>query len=100
MQSLHIGICRLSLRLPSSRSLKNKRQIAQSLIASLRSKYNVSVAEVEDNNRWQVLTIGISCVSNDRRHADEMLSRVESFVGTSRPDLEMLDSQVEIISGL
>ena len=100
MGSLHIGVCRLSLRLPSSRSLKNKRQVAQSLIAALRSKYNVSVAEVEDNDRWQVLTIGISCVSNDRRHVDEILSKVESFVGASRPDLEMLDSQVEIISGV
>ena len=97
---MHIGVCRLSLRLPASRNLKNKRQVAQSLISTLRAKYNISVAEVEDNDRWQVLTIGISCVSNNRSHADEMLSRVESFVGTSRPDLEMLDSQVEVISGV
>ena len=97
---MHIGVCRLSLRLPASRSLKNKRQVAQSVIAALRSKFNVSVAEVEDNERWQVLTIGISCVSNNRGHADEMLARIESFVGSSRPDLEMLDSQVEIISGV
>ena len=97
---MHIGVCRLSLRIPASRSLKQKRQVSQSIIASLRSKYNVAVAEVEDNERWQVLTLGISCVSNHRRHADEMLSRVEGFVGESRPDLEMLDSQVEIISGV
>ena len=97
---MHIGVCRLSLRLPTSRNLKNKRQVSQSLIAAVRSKYNVSVAEVEDNERWQVLTIGISCVSNNSSHANEMLSRVEAFVGATRPDLQLLDSEIEIISGV
>lgn len=97
---MHIGVCKLSLRIETSRSLKNKRRVAQSLIAAVRSKYNVSVAEVENNERWQVLTIGISCVSNNRSHANEMLSRVESFVGVTRPDLQLLDSEIEIISGV
>ena len=97
---MHVGVCRLSLRLPGSHSLKSKRQVSQSLIAALRAKYNVSVAEVEDNERWQTLTIGITCVSNNRAHANEMLSRVESFIGASRPDLQLLDSDIEIISGV
>ena len=97
---MHIGVCRLSLFLPGSGSLKAKRQTARSLADRIRNQFNVSVAEVEDNDLWQRLTLGVSCVSNDSGHAHEMLSKVVSFVESARGDFEVLDVDTEIISGV
>jgi len=97
---LHIGVCRLMTHLPESNSLKAKRQVARSLTTRIRNQFNVAVAEVDDNDLWQRLTLGICCVSNDSAHANEMLSRVVSFVEDSRGDLVLLDYETEIISGV
>ena len=98
--SLHIGFCRLELHLPDSQSLKSKRQISRSVTAKIRNQFNVAVAEVADNELWQRLTLGVCCLSNDPRHANEILSKVVAYVEQSRDDLELLDYETEIISGL
>ena len=97
---MHIGVCRLSLHLPGVQSLKGKRQVARSLTSRIRNQFNVSVAEVEDNDLWQRLTLGVTCVTNDSRYANEVLSRVVAFVETIRGEFEVLDYDTEIISGV
>ena len=97
---MHIGVCRLKTYLPESGSLKAKRQVARSLTTRLRNQFNVAVAEVDDNDLCQRLTLGVCCVSNDSAHANEMLSRVVNFVEQFRGDLELLDYETEIISGV
>ena len=97
---MHIGVCRLMAHLPQSGSLKAKRQVARSLTQRIRNQFNVAVAEIDDNDLWQRLTLGVCCVSNDSAHADQMLSRVVSFVEDFRDDLVLLDHQTEIISGV
>ena len=97
---MHVGVCRLILRLPDVHSLKDKRQVARSLSARIRNKFNVSVAEVDDNDNWSRLTLGVCAVSNDSRHANQVLSGVVSFVEETRSDLELLDIETEIISGV
>ncbi len=71
---------RLTLHLPENHSLKGKRQVLQSLVARIRRTFNVAVAEIDDQDAWQVATLGVACVSNDARHADEMLAKVANFV--------------------
>ena len=88
------------LHLPDSGSLKDKRQVARSLSARIRNKFNVAVAEVEDQELRQRLTLAICCVSTEPAHANEMVSKVVAFVEESRRDLELLDYQTEIISGV
>ena len=97
---MHVGVCRIMLHLPESGSLKDKRQVARSLSARIRNKFNVAVAEVEDQDLWQRLTLAVCCVSTDPAHANEMVSKVVAFVEESRRDLELLDYQTEIISGV
>jgi len=91
-----VGVCRVTLRLPGNASLKGKRQVVRSLIERLRNKFNVSVAEVDDNDRWQIATIGVTCVSNDARHAREMLDNVVTFIRHTRLDAELLNSEIEV----
>ena len=97
---MHVGICKLTLHLPESSSLKEKRQVARSLTDRIRNRFNVAVAEVEDADLRQRLTLGVCCVSNDRGHADAMLAAVVNYVEESRLDLELLYVQSEIVSGV
>jgi len=94
---MNLGVCRIKLRLPENQSLKGKRQVLNSLITRVKNKYNVAIAEVDDQELWQLATLGISCVSNSPRHADEVLAKVVDFVNSSRLDIEMLDYEIEII---
>ncbi len=96
MSGMTVGVCRVVLRLPENGSLKGKRQLLRSLTTRLRNKFNVAVAEVDDNDRWQIATIGITCVSNDGRHAQEMLDRVVAFIQHTRLDAELLESEIEV----
>jgi uncharacterized protein YlxP (DUF503 family) len=78
--------------------LKGKRQVVKSVTARLRNKFNVSVAEVEDNDLWQLATIGICFVSNDHRFTNEVLSKAVELVVNSQGDFEMLDYEIEILA--
>ena len=95
---VNVGICKVKLRLPDNLSLKGKRQVVRSVTARLRNKFNVSVAEVEDNDLWQLATIGICFVSNDKRFTNEVLSKAVELVTNSQGDFEMLDYEIEILA--
>lgn len=61
-------------------SLKGKRQILKSLIERIKARFNVSIAETGDQDKWQVAEIGFCCVSNSSKHADEMVNQVIRFI--------------------
>ena len=94
---MQVGVCQIKFRIPENLSLKGKRQILKSIIARIAGKFSVAVAEVDDNDFWQLATIGVSCVSNDGRLANEVLSKVVDFVTNSRFDIEILGYEIEII---
>jgi uncharacterized protein len=91
-----IGTLTITLQVPDGASLKDKRQVVRSLTARIRQRFNVAVAEVEDQNLWQSAVIGIACVSADGRHADEMCQKVLRFVD-ERGDALILDSRFELV---
>ena len=69
----------------------------KSITTRIQNKFNVSVAEVDNHDRWQLATIGICCVSNDNRHTNEVLSKVVDFVVGSKFEVEILDYEIEIL---
>ncbi len=95
--TVNIGAARITLRIPHSRSLKDKRRVVNSLRQRVGSKFNVSIAEVEMNDAWQTLTLGIVCVSNSAIHASQMVDRVVEFIESERPDAEVVDCEVDVI---
>jgi hypothetical protein len=95
---MNVGVCRISLRLPENLSLKGKRRVLKSITTQLRNKFNVCVAEVSDQELWQLATLGVCCLSNDKRYTDEILAKVVNFITHSRVEIEMLDYDTEIIS--
>ena len=98
LQNMNIGVCKITLRLPENLSLKGKRQVVKSITSRVKNQFNVSVAEVDDNDLWQLATLGVSCVSNSKRHANEVLSKVVDFIANSRFEAELLDYEIEILS--
>ena len=97
---MNVGVCKLTLQLPENHSLKGKRRVISSLCSRVHNKFNVSIAEVGDNDSWQIATIAAACVSNDERHANQVLAAVVNFVRQERLDAEILDVETEIIDGL
>jgi hypothetical protein len=95
---MNVGVCKVSLRLPENATLKGKRQILKSITTRIANKFNVAIAEVDDNDLWQRAELGICLVSNDKRHANEVLSRVVNFIIDGRFDVEILDYQIEILT--
>jgi uncharacterized protein YlxP (DUF503 family) len=95
---VNVGVCKVKLRLPDNLSLKGKRQVVKSLTARLKNKFNISVAEVDDNDLWQLATIGICFVSNEQRFTNEVLSKAVDLVVSSQGDYEMLDYTIEILA--
>ena len=97
--SMTVGLCLISLRLPERHSLKEKRQVVKSLVARLHNKFNVAVAEVDDQDLWQIASLGITCVTTSEGHAHQMMSSVVAFVRSDRPDVELIDYCTEVVHG-
>jgi len=83
--------------LPDNLSLKDKRGVVKSISARVKNKFDVSVAEVGDHDLWQLATLGICCISNDKRYTNEVLSKVVNFISDGRFEIEILDYGIEII---
>ena len=77
---MNVGVLRVVLHLPESGSLKAKRQVVAGLLKRVRNEFSVAAAEVGDGDRWQIAELAIACVSNDSRHADEILAHVLTFI--------------------
>lgn len=80
-----VGVITFELRLEQSHSLKDKRHYVKGLKDRLRSRFNVSVAEIDYQDQWQHALIAAAVVSTNKSHAEQMLQQVEhaaaSFLG-------------------
>jgi len=83
--------------MPENGSLKDKRGVLKSIISRVENRFGVAIAEIEDQDLWQVATLGVVCVSNNGRHSNELLSKVMDFIVSIRGDAEILDYSTEIL---
>ena len=83
-----VGVLTVQLHLQGHRlagtkgisSLKAKRSIVKSLIGRLKSRFNVSVAEVDHQDNKTSAVIGIAVVSNNNRFVNEQLDKIIDFM--------------------
>lgn len=75
-----VGTVRLRIYVPWVQSLKEKRKIVKSLCAKVKNKFNVSIAEIEDQDVHKSIVVGFACVSNDSAHADQIIDKVIKFI--------------------
>lgn len=91
-----VGTARLVLSLPGNRSLKGKRKVLRRIVDRMRHRYNVSIAEVADQDVHQRLVLGLAVVSNEAQHADSMLETLISFASTAA-DAVLVERKSELI---
>ena len=84
------------LHLPGCRGLKEKRMIVASLKTRIRKEFEVSAAEVGDQDLLQRSQLGVAIVGSQRAPLDALLQRVLNFV-ESNLDGELLDYRNEFI---
>ena len=96
---MHIAVFKIKIKLHDSRSLKNKRRFVKSISAVIQKKFNVSISEVEDQNLWQLATLGISAVGNSSYHLRSQIFNIVNLIEESKENITIIDSYQEILTG-
>ena len=91
-----VGICTVELYIPHSQSLKAKRQVLLSLKDRLKGKFNLSVAEVGDQELWQKAVLGMAFVANESTYVRKVLDQALHVI-QSVPTIEVLHHQIELV---
>lgn len=92
-----IGLCRITLALHDNRSLKGKRQVLKSVIARVKNSFNVSIAEVGENDIWQRAVVGVAAVGNDRHFINSKMDKVINLI-EGLNSAEVISTELEIMN--
>jgi len=92
-----LGTLKVEFILHDNHSLKGKRKIVKSMVGKVKHKFNVSIAEIGSNDKWQKIELGLSTVGNDRRHIDKSLNTILAFL-ESLYLAELVDTKMEILN--
>ncbi len=93
---MRIGALHVSFMIFDANSLKQKRKVMRSVKDRLMNTFNVSVAEVGSNDKWQIGELGIATVGNETRFVNSVLSKVEDFLETF-PSIRVIEVDLEIL---
>lgn len=96
---MHLAAASVTIHIPHSRSLKDRRRVVRSLVERIRSRYDVSVAEVGGQGSWQSATVGFCCVSGSATLAEDVVRAVMAFCDSSS-EFEVVDRGFESLSVL
>ena len=86
---MHAIALRVELRVRGARSLKEKRHTVRSVTTQLSSTFGVAVAEVDDQDKWQKLTLGVAAVSGEAGQLTRIVHSIERWL-ERRDDVEVL----------
>ena len=95
---MHVAVVQCELHIPTSRSLKEKRAVLRPIVEGLRHRFQISVAEVGYQDKWQRALVGMAVVSDSYGHAVEVIDNVERWVW-SKPEVEVTRFQTEWVDG-
>ncbi len=90
-----IGALTIELYIPESNSLKSKRKVLKSLKDKIKNRFNVSLAEINNHDKWQRATLAIVSVANSRSDIDARFSRLINLV-EELSQAELINSQIEV----
>jgi uncharacterized protein len=91
-----VALERFDLRIPGSRSLKQKRHVISSLTSAIRQRFPVSVAEVDHQDLWQRAAIAVAAVGADQHHLRRVMHEVEKLVDRWA-ETEVIDRELELL---
>ena len=92
---MFVAVYQISLILPQGNSLKDKRSVVKSILERLRSRFNVSVAEVGSQDLWRRMEIGFAAVSNDTTYLEGLMQKVINFIEQDgRVEIESITREI------
>ena len=91
-----IGICTCEIYIFNANSLKSKRSVVKSIIEKSKNRFNISIAEVGENDKWQKSIIAFSTISNDQRLVEQTIEKVINFFD-SYSEIEIINIKREIL---
>lgn len=91
-----IGVLTIELFLSEANSLKEKRKVLKSIIDRIKARFNVSIAEVGQQDTWQRSTLGVAFVSNNQAYIHQVLAAVVNFVD-AQGTVVITDYQVQVL---
>lgn len=91
-----IGLLKMDILVPGSRSLKDKRRVVKSLKEQLRNRYNCSVAEIGEKELWGRAQIAVCVVGDDSRFVNTQLNEIVQF-SAGKGGAELADYQIEMM---
>lgn len=74
------GVLKAQLHINGAASLKEKRSVVKSIIGRLKSRFNISVSEVDHHDNKNSAIIGISLISNDTRFINQQFDKIINFM--------------------
>jgi uncharacterized protein YlxP (DUF503 family) len=91
-----VGTIKIKLYAPWVHSLKDKRMTVKSICNKVRNKYNVSIAEVAEQDTHQTIVLGLACVTNERSLTDSIIDGVLNFI-EANTEAEIIHIEREIL---
>jgi len=91
-----VGILTVRLFLNEADSLKNKRRVLRSIIDQVKTRFNVSIAEVGELDLWQRSTVGVSFVCNEGTYAHKVFAAVIRLI-ENQGMVSVVDYQIELL---
>ena len=93
---MYVGALELDVLLGDVHSLKEKRSLVRRVVAELRRRFDVAVAEAGHLDLHRRSLIGVGCVGADHAHVTAVLERCERFVA-ARPERELLSARTRML---
>ena len=94
--TMTIGILKIELRIPESRSLKDKRRRVKSIKDKIHHSFNVSVSEIGNHDTLNRASLAVAQVGRDKRSVNSNLSRVMRMIEENR-QVELLNYHLELM---
>ena len=92
---MFVGVIKIDMFLPACLSLKMKRGIIKSIKQRIRNKFNVSIAEIDNLDKWQRASLGVSIISNETKLIDSVCTEIMKFIN-SDGRAEILEHSINV----
>jgi uncharacterized protein YlxP (DUF503 family) len=92
-----IATLTIHLHIPGCSSLKEKRGYIKPLISRLHREFNVSVAEIDLQDKWQETVIGCAMMGNDRAFLESALQNVAKWVEGHWTDGDVVEQKIQLV---
>ena len=93
---MRVGALKIHMEIISSSSLKDKRMVLRGLKQRIRNRFNVSISEIDNHDKWQRTTLGISSISHDKQFIEMMFNKIVHYIEQEKSIL-ILDIKMEVL---